>query len=240
MANGLQWSWTVFCETEGTNVIVNQKSKPTACPNDAGHTINTSSLKYEVNLGTNVIYNPTKNQGFYCVEGINFSCPGSTTTTYDVKFDYDIIILGGYILPEDTNAGDNLAIIMTPDLTVGVLTAAANTSDTTLTVSATVIQNIVKGCNVKLGSDEYVVKNVDLMNNQLILASALINSYSIGTSVKRNLYVVKNILLSSRNRIELGALNPSKTYVPAGYIFRFLYTNNTGTTKTFNFVLEHI
>lgn len=241
MANGLKWTWTIFCQTEGCNVIAVQKAKPTVCPNDSGHTIDSNSLVYEVAMGTNVIYDPTKNQGFYSVEGINFSCPANTTTTYDQTYDYDIILVGGSVISEDENAGDMLTITMTPNLAVGVLTAAGNTSDTTLTVSSTAITNLVKGCNITIAGDEYVVKTLDLMNSRLGLASALITNYSIATPVLRNLYVVKNMKLPTKMKIDIGITNPSRTFVPAGSIFRFTYVNaSPSTAKNFNFIVEHV
>ena len=240
MANSLIYKWTLFCITEACNVLATQKNIPTVCPNNSAHTIQTTGMTYEIEEGVSALLDPTKNQGYYSAKGINFSCGANTTTTYDFSIPYDIILLSGTVLSEDFNQGDNLTILMTPDLPVGGVTANANIGDTIINISPTAVTYFCKGMCVQFGDAvNYIITNINIVNSTMSLSTPLTSAYPAGSVTYRNIRLLDNITLSSSSNLMLGTQNPSHTYVPANYIFRFLYTNNTSVVKTLNFLLEH-
>lgn len=241
MANSIQYDWSLYCATEGVNKNITQKPRPTQCPDDSSHTIVPEMTTYSLSQAPNNLLSKAQKQGYYGMEGVSFPCPANTTTTYDKIFPYDITILLGHMFNEDANTGDELNILLTPSLTCGVLTQNATTGDTKVYVSSTAINLIVKGVylNFTNSTDKYYVKEVDLMESSVTLATALLDSYSIGTLVKRTVQIVKNLVLPSKQVVTIGRNNPSSTYIPAGYIFRFVYENKTGVDKTFNFMVEY-
>lgn len=240
MANAVEYTWTVFCETEGANKIVKgQKFRPTACPTDAGHTIDVNKTSFELSMVKPVLQDPSRRTGFYTAKGCSFACTGSTSTTYDLVFPYDIVLIDGYLLIEDENQGDEIDVIVAPNLLVGGVTAPASTGDTVLNISSTAVANISKSCKVNIGSDQYTVISEDVMNSQITLTPALITGYAPGTLIYRNSYIVQDLTLPSKRNISLGVNNTFPTYIPAGYSFQVVYTNKTASDKQFNFYIEH-
>jgi len=239
MANGNQYIWTMFCETEGANIQVSHRHKPTACPNNSSHNIVSESIRYNIIPELPVLSDPTKNQGYYSVNTISFQCPANTTTTYDYAFDYDVVLIGGSVLCEDVNQGDVLSVCLTPELVVGVITSPVSIGDTIINVNSTVIDYIFKGMEIVAGSEKYTIKNVDIQTSTLELAVPTTAAYNVMTYVRRNIYVLNQILLPSKRNLNFGTLNPSQTFIPAGYLFRYIYVNNKSTTVLCNTVIEH-
>lgn len=239
MANGNQYIWTMFCETEGVNIQVSHRHKPTTCPNNNNHIIDPDSIRYNIVPEIPILSDPTKNQGYYSVNTVSFNCPANTTTTYDYSFDYDIVLIGGSVLCENVNQGDVLTVCLTPELVVGIITSPVSIGDTIINVNSTVIDYIFKGMEIVLGSEKYKIKNVDILTSTLELCTSATAAYTVMTYVRRNVYVLNQILLPSNRNLNFGTLNPSQTFIPAGYLFRFIYTNNNSTTVLCNTVLEH-
>lgn len=241
MANASTYIWNVYCVDEGGyQTVRNQKYRPTTCPNNAGHTIDPTQTKYEVHFATSFLEDPSKRTGFATVRGITFSCPANTTTTYNQTYPHDVVLMGGYIMPEDENKGDVLSLIFAPDLTVGTLTQLASTGATGVYISNSAVLNTTKACNITLGTDEYTIVSEDVMTSGIRTTPALLTEYPVGTLIKRNAYAFNNITLPSHGIMSFGKSNPFPSYIPAGTVLRFLYTNNSpSTAKTFNCYIEH-
>lgn len=239
MANAIITTWSLKCITEGCSKIITCKPRPYECPDDSAHEIDQSKTTYSLSFAASPLEDPTKFTGYYQARGINFDCPGNTTTTYNISFPHNIIMIDAYVLCEDENKGDELNIIMAPDLIVGVLTAEAKTGDTTIALSPTAVENLVSASEITLGdSNTYIVVGLDLMTSVATVYPALAADYPAMTYISRNIVLVKNLILPSRNKLSIDA-NGIPTFVPAGYSFRLLYTNKTSSTKNFNFYFEH-
>jgi len=240
MASDITYDWTIYCINEGVYKDVTQKARPTVCPTDPTHTLNSSLSTYSVSLNPSNLLNISQNPGYFCSSGISFSCAASTTTTFDQIYPYDVTIIVGKMLVEDANQGDVLNIILTPNLTIGTLTQNASIGDTVIYVDDTAINNYAKGVyfTINSGPSTYYIKSLNLMDSTITLTTALAEAYVSGNTIQRNIPIVQNFTLPSKGIVLLGELNHISTYIPAGATFRFLYTNNTSSVKTFNFLLS--
>ncbi len=241
MSNAISFDWNIFCVTEGGyQKVVNQKYKPTTCPNDALHTIDDAKSTYRPYFSLSSLEDPTKRNGFPTVQGIDFTCAANTTTTYDLTFPYDIIIFNCLLLLDNDNKNDRLSVIATPNITVGAITSNISIGDTVIPISSAAITNLNKICKINFNdSDEYTIVSQDLYNSTITLSAPLTSNYTAGTIIRRNVYVVNNILLPDY-QLQIGRLNPYPTVIYAGFILRFQYTNyDLLGSKTMNLLIEH-
>lgn len=241
MAQSLNYTWYIFCSTEGTFKIVNQKVKPTTCPDNSSHSIDDSKSTYSVALATPDLLANTATQGYYSSEGISFVCAPNVVTSYDRIFPYDVCVLNGKMIIEDSNQGDSLDILVTPSLTIGTVTQNAVLGDTKLYCNDTVINYSAKGIYLTINNetDRYYVKSVGFNDSSVILTSPLVKNYLAGSSIQRTVEILKNFTIPSKSIIPLGESNPTTTFIPAGFVIRFVYTNKSIVSKSFNFLLSY-
>lgn len=240
MANSLKYIWNVSCVTEGGIVQIEQKHKPSVCPNNPGHTIDLNNTIYNVDLKPDSgLINP-ESMGYYVSQGINFLSAPSTVTEYTYTFPYDVFIINARLYCEDINKGDNLSIYGSPDLQIGILTQNCVIGDTEVYVNSTAIEYTVKANYYNFGVDttKYYIKSVDLINSKIILTIPLTSDFTAGTSIKRTVIIVNDILLPSKHVIQIGTNLMNRLIFPAGFQFLFIYTNNTAESKTVNLTLE--
>ncbi len=242
MANLIQYTWDVKCDTEGALVQKIQKSKPTTCPNNAGHTVDLTNTFFTASEAPNGIYTNPGSVGFYLAQGINFTAAANSTTTYDFSYPFDVRVISARFLCEDTNQGDTLNVHLTPGLTIGALAVSAVIGDTIITLSSTAIDNSVKGMFFVFIGDatNYYIKSVNLNNSTVTLTSALTANFTAGTGVSRTVHLIKDLLLPSKETIAfLGQMDLPKPLIPANFIFRFKYTNaSLISSKTVNFIMD--
>ena len=168
--------WRIYCIEEGINVEVWSKEVPTLCPHDhSNRSVDPSLTRFIKFISTQQMKIENNVTGIYQSTTIPFSVPSGangSTYTHDISFPFDIYIWMSNFVSEASMVGDELSIIIGPDSTVGYITAAATTGDTTLSVSNTVLSSgyVTKG--VEMAIDDGVNYNslglvtaVDMVNN---------------------------------------------------------------------------
>ena len=234
--------YKVFCNTDNRWEYSWNATVPTTCPVNSGHDINADTIE-DVTSRLDYYNRDTgqPREGHYMVEDYEFSIPSGTPgdiTSHDHVADDDILL---WLTTYDGTAetmGDSFDVIVNPDTTIGGLTAPASISDTTVSVSSTVIQNIVRGMYVTLDDGVNTqnigkVNGIDRINSAIDFTDPLTFNFAPGTLVKINVYMARNIHIISLNTSPYGQKGLQGSFVPKGTTLRMFYKNNDGAAKTF-------
>ena len=240
--------YLVPCLTEGINVITDFRSSvPTVCPNNNTHTIDASGIMALDSTSLNIITinenNQIPNGGFYRADCFEIAVTGGTgtVTTYDISYPYNIGAYSTTLLLSSDNIGDTLNIIGYPDTAGSIITIELGTGATGLNVSLAAIFNpgfyvsITDGVNT---DDLGEIITVDDVNNILTVSTPTVNSFGTGSVVLFGIPRVKNCKFCNTNNIDLGFSKIGSSGLLANHAVRLLYTNSSGTAKTFNFIVE--
>lgn len=238
MANSLSYKWTIFCETEAKNIIIEQKPRPLTCPNGNDHTIDHSRSDYELYSLPPMPTDKTKNIGYYISEGINMDCDPLTTSIKTVVFPYDITLCSAMVQAIPENNGDELSIILSPDAVIGANTAPITIGDTFFYISNPSIEYCIKGAFLNFEGEIVRIKTLDLINAKITVCSPFVSNHNPGTYISRNVYIAKDIFLHE-GCISLGKSNPYPSYIEAGVSFNILYKNNQNVQKKFNMIIDY-
>jgi len=241
--------YRLWCDTESTYVYQWAESEPTTCPNNTGHTIDTTKTTIDEVMEENVVEIKEENTptgGFYRSTGVAFDAPAGEETNYDFSFPYPISLLSATFPTEDLNAGDVIDFNISPDTIVGAITSDVAVDDTVINVQSSVIANMDVGKCCKLddgtNNEKYTVVSIDEDNNTLTLSQAVTNAYAAATPtyIKLSVCMVYGIEVSSASRIVLGESKIGGSYIPANTTFRWSYTNNGGSQVRVRAYLEFL
>ena len=145
--------YRLYCKTEQAYGFVWNDTTPTACPNSAAHTIDTSTISVVDSVtskSVNIIQEGGTTGGNYSCETRSFTVPANTTQNNDYTWPYNISISCVRFRSNTTHKGDFVTSLIAPNTTLGALTADAAIGSTTFQVSASVLQNIKIGMQVTI------------------------------------------------------------------------------------------
>jgi hypothetical protein len=135
--------------------------------------------------------------------------------------------------------GDELSVILDPEKVVGTLTSTANSGTNTIVVSIGDVSNFVIGAEIIVGVESVgrcLAKNV---NGTITVENILVGTYSPGTTVKMNVYTIRNFKIDTAGySYRFGEKGFKGLSIEAGTVLRVLYKNNSGLAKNWNLELE--
>lgn len=239
--------YQIYCNTEAAYVYYWNTSPQTVCPNNNTHSVNINSNSIIHTVASNnvtVLEESTPTGGNYKSVCYKLDCT-TGLSSHDYSFPYPISALSISFNTSSDNQNDDLEVIIGPETTIGVLTAAVSSTDTVFTVSSTVIAYLNIGFFITLNDgtnkdDCGVVTNIDSVNSQITVNTAAINGFAIGTPVQMSVKVIDNFTIGYSGRCVLGDSKIGGSYVPTGTIVRVNYTNNGVSTKSFYPVIEYL
>lgn len=171
----------------------------------------------------------------------------SGITSEDYVWPYPISVLDFSFVTSTENKGDNIEIIVAPDTVIGALGADANINDTELSVTSTVVENLMIGYRVEITDginteDLGWCTNINKNDYKITVQNPLTNAYSFTspTYIKMSIYVVCDYKIGNPWFYNIGAAKIGGSYIPAGRIVRVKYINNSATTKEITTELEYL
>lgn len=212
-------------------------TEPDKCPTNTSHTIDSSGHAIVDTRAPNetVIkeeYTPTG--GNFKAETRIVNTTANSTSSSNFSWPFPISVLTMRTVTSDAHKGDVMNITVAPDTIVGVITEAASTSASTLTVSNTVIENIYKGYKVKISDgintdDLGYVISVDKVNKQISIQTATTNVFAIGSAILMSVSHVENFTFGYGGKYVIGASKIGGAHVPANTIINVKYQRNDST-----------
>ncbi len=246
------YKWRVYCETDAKYETAWGPDMPTTCPVDpVSHIINQSLTTAVETVDPNRVQiqeEYTNTQGIYQFTGFNSAIssgtPG-TVTTINNSWPYGITLLNGGFDAATSQIGDELKVDVAPNTTIGILTVAASAGATVLSVSSTVLTNILVGYKVTIydGVNTDVLGRClskDTVNNTITVETALVHDFGLSPTsyIMITVEVVKSLYIGSSRTYEFAKKKIGGKYIPAGANVRIQYTNNDGVQKNFIYFME--
>jgi len=242
-------SYMVTCLTENLRIVTDYRTTvPTSCPNNSGHTIDPDQTTvYDTRTMNNVsVLIPS---GYYQCTTVDLdmpTCTPGTIFTKDISWPMRVLLwTTSFYLPENS-AGDVFDVIAAPDTPIGYLIAQASADSTTISVSPTVIQNMIPGLDITLydgvnRNDLGRIVSCDAENSTVTFEDATINSFNIGTIVLFNLKNVRqfDVCRDIATEVHLAAGWVKYKEIPPNTTLRMVYYNNNGGTKCIAMKVEY-
>ena len=244
-------NYRIYCETESAYVYKWSDQAPTSCPNDASHTIDSSSTTIVQTLGQNKVIIQDGTPGYYQSTSVTIDIANGTPgdiATKDIIFPFDVQLWTTCLMPNNASEGDNFNVIVAPDKVVSILTATGNIGDVVLHLHPSIfnLNVLVKGCYIKLFNGVSVLQDVgritaiDSTTNTITVETALTSVFNAGSPVMINLYLVRDFNIPNMsNNLVFGSKGINTKHIPANTTIKFYYKNNSGTAKKVTFMIEY-
>jgi len=248
MADSSVYQYRLSCTSEsGAEKYVWSVLKPTKCPDNASHTIDTNSITIVQEVSTKKVIVKEENVdtgGNFKAKGIAYDVVGSDEDTgsgagivHSIRsWIYPVNILGIWINITEDMIGDVVNLYVAPNTTIGVIGAAVAVDDITITCSSTVFNYIKVGYEVRITNGVFVddlgeVTSVNSMTRQITTTHPSTHIYSqfSPTYVQMSVHMLHDCELGAVGRMPIGSTKIGASYVPAGLAIHAYYKNNTTT-----------
>lgn len=247
------YQYRVYCIEEATYVTVWGTEEPTLCPNNhSNRAIDSSQTVIIDSIETTSVQVHDPSMGIYRLMTEVFDIPAGNTgdiSTFNISYPMDVSIWQMELYSHSSNIGDNIDIIVSPNKTVGYLTAPGATGATGLSVSATITDNqfVSKGSYLQLFNNPTIeelgrvtsLTHAGTTGGSVIMENGLTGYYPPGTLVQLNLIIVENLFFCKLNQSHvIGNKGFKSKEIPANTNMRIKYTNNSIEAKKFCAYIE--
>lgn len=233
------YNYRVYCTTEAGYVYKWDTVEPTTCPNNNGHSINSSLTTIVETISTSTIKAEENSDGYFETGHIVMNIPSGTpgaTTEHDVTWPMDVMLWRTLVTPTSDMIGDIISVVAAPETTIGVVTSTVNIGETVLIVNSTVLTNIQRGFRVNLWDG--VNKNVlgrctakDVNAGTITVETGTTNTFASESAVQIGVFTLKDINITDTATIDIGTKGFKGKTITSGTKMRVHYTNNSGTSK---------
>lgn len=139
------YQYRVYCTTDSKYVTTWSTEDPTVCPENNTHSINAGSttiIDQIEETEVKIKEEDTPTGGHFKLDMFKIEATKNTVTKKYFKFDYPINIITARLITEDTHKGDVLCWSISPQTTIGALTANY-TAQSTWTSQNYVVNDLV-------------------------------------------------------------------------------------------------
>ena len=239
------YQYRVYCTTEAAYVTVWNTEQPSVCPNVNTHTIDSNSwtiIDRVEETAVKVVEEATPTGGNYLAttKGFDITAGVGVVSESSFSFPYNINVITTSFHTMENQNGDTFEFIGNENTILGTITSDVTVSDTVISVSSTVIDNIVKGWFVNLfdGSNTSNlgrVLEIDNVTNQITVETAADNNFATATPtfVRISVKFAHEFEICGPRIYTTGASNVGARFVPANSVITIRYTNSTAEAKRF-------
>ena len=243
--------WRIYCNTESdwTYGYLEEGQTPSTCFTDTGHTVNSNSHQMIGTVSNSQIViqeESTPTGGNFKAVNYKLLCP-TGLSSHDYTFPHPISALSITLPTVSDNQDDNLEVCVGPNTIIGSITSNVSVSDTVLTVSQTVIDNVQLGFYIDLyngTNTENMGRITAIDTNALTITMEIATTQaflaSTPTYVRVTVNVIDEFTIGPPSRLEIGKDKIGGSYVPTGTIIRVKYINNGGSSKNFYCMIEYL
>ena len=182
--------------------------------------------------------------GHFRAESRQITIPGNSTVIESYTWPYRTSVLVMKFISDTSNTGDLINFYVGKNTIIGVMTQKSLANSTTITVSKTVVDNIMIGFLLTLQKTTGEVfecgEVYNIINNVLSFTIPLNADFHIGDYVKMTVQPVRNYIISTPWLHVIGDSKIGSSSIPPNIVCGVEYTNNTSTTKTFLFAFEYL
>jgi hypothetical protein len=239
------YKWRIYCNTEDTWSIGYGETEPILCYNNNTHEINLNSVQ-KLNgynpLNVVIEENTTFTQGRFRIEGFSFTAPPNEDYIYTVKWKIPVRVLAVYFSCKEDNIGDIINNIVSPGMTIGILTNNVNIGDTIIPIISQVFDKLEIGFEILINNDFIgEIIDIDQLNKTITIGEELQNNYIIGSLIKVQVRPIKNLTINSTNRYSIGLSKIGGALILENTLVNVVYSNKSLlNSKDFTFELEYL
>lgn len=239
--------WHLNCTTEsGIQKEVISSVAPTVCPDDSGHTIDSTSVRsvriYSEDKIVEIKEENVVTGGHFQVRTVKLITPADSTSTTTVSWKKNVGVLAVYFVTEEAHRGDTVEVIVGEGTVIGTIDADVSTSATVLDVGTTVTDNAFIGGYVGLATvlngqtglaeiqnieDLGEILDIDEANGQITVDIPTTNSFLAATPtyVVLSAKMVVDYEFGAPWEYVFGESKIGSSAVAAGIVTTIRYTN---------------
>lgn len=236
--------YRIYCNDESTVLDTDFLTGAPKCPNNSGHTLDSSKTTLLTTFSTNttiIDQGSVGTQGFFRVRGHILNIPAGNTG--DVSL-HDFIIrkyttstILGIIYATDDNLGDTFSIYTKPDFQIGTITSDLDIGSTGMTMNS--VAYVKFGGYLKLSNPGLSGPTANdlrecytVSGNFVTFETPTTIFFPSGSNVLMSMTNVINYPLVTTVPMSFGKIAGA----PVNFNSRLSYCNNSGTAKQFNLV----
>lgn len=244
------FKWRLRCLTDDKFEFLWSETRPTTCPNDKNHDINNDLTCIIDRMEPNIMRIKEEN----IETGGNFKCetkiltiPPLTINHSDFTYKIPVCLFAVYFVSTDQHEGDILEVDLSPNTLIGTISESIKKGETLLTVSQSVIDNIMLGYNITI-SDNKKTNNlgkilfIDQEKNQITVENACTDDFFIEEHplLYLTIKIVENYEIGPPTSHIIGDSKIGGMYIPSDTIMRLNYENKSkDVTKKIIFKIEY-
>lgn len=240
--------YRIYCSTEQTFVYVWNTSKPTTCPNNNTHTIDTNSITISDTVSKNEVKIQQYNNAvsaYYRTETVVINAPANQTTTQTYTRPINVSVLTINWDTDETNKGDIINMYVSPNTVIGTITQNINPGDPKIYVSSTAINFLKPGMIIKIKQDTSIQElgyctEVNKLDNSIKCVNLPSMAMNSGSLVLFTLHNVVDFYLCANKSYRLAGKHLGTTLLPANTVVQISYQNNGNTDKTFVCFIDYL
>jgi hypothetical protein len=227
--------WSVFCETENTNLeilSISGNPPPLICPNNLEHILTperTFLLQVIEDRQVKIKEESIPTQGFFKVEGKIIDCPANTVSHQDTGLKQAVSILAFFISPSPNNFKDVVDIYINLG-TIGILVEPIVSGSTTLKIATPIFSNIPLGFEILVNGTpigEVLFKNNETQT--LTMDTIISQDFPANSTIILRNRMMKNFIIGLSPRYDLGISIIGGSYMSPNYNVTVVYTNKSLT-----------
>lgn len=242
--------YKLWCNTDNQWEYVWRETDPVVCPTNSAHTIDTNSISIvnEVsNQEVKIIEETSATTGHhYRLISRKFASQiaANDEANMDLTFPYPISIVAGYTFIKATQEGDNMCVIVSPDTTIGAITADITATDTVVKVQQSVIDNTFIGAKVRFTdltttTPYYEVLSKDEAKLEITVDAGISDSLAAATPTYVQFQIVMcEVEISGEGKYGIGEHTIGGSTIPANTVIRFNYKTDGGNAAQPMFYFE--
>jgi len=188
----------------------------------------------------------TETGGHYQCFGDYLNVTALGKANFDYSWPMPISVYGAAFTTTGPHNGDEISVIVAPQVTIGTITQAALVGATIITVSQSVIDNMRVGYYLTLTdgvntNDVGRCKAINETSLTLTVEIATTSAFALSpaTYCKRDIKFISNYKIEAAWQYAIGAVKIGGAHVPANTTLRFLYDNKSGGSKKLPFHIEY-
>jgi hypothetical protein len=244
------YKWRIRCVTDDKFEYVWNETEPTVCPTNESHTIDPDVTCVMDIVEPNLIKikeETTPTGGNFRCETKVLTIAANTADTIDFVYKYPVCVYAIYFVTTSGHEGDIINGTISPNTLIGTITQNVDQNDTVLTVSDSVINNVMIGYDITITDGTNTdslgkILSIDKTNKQITMENAAIHNFltSTPTTVLLTVKIIENYEIGPPNQYIIGDSKIGGMYIPANIVMQLVYQNkSTDTTKKIIFKVEY-
>ena len=197
-------------------------------------------MAYTRSDGTILINEHNYTNGSYRVKGWIFNSNSTGITEHVIKLPYDIEIINGIANFHNSEMGDYIDIVISPNTLIGITTTDQVSGNNVININPQSVKYMKSGIMIHINDIDYYVIKDTLNTTNVLLDKPLSSDVLAGTNIMFTKSLIENVFAVPGQTVEIGKNKIGSSYLPANTPFVIKYYSINNTSKEISFSLEYL